>query len=71
MKLNLNVFSLLKMKQGHPISHKFESLSIGQAVFDAHPANFYHHAIKLNQTSACIFQMKDALNNADLLPFVH
>ena len=48
-------FSLLKVKQGHPISHKFQSLSRDQAAFDAHPANFYYHTIELYQTTACIF----------------
>ena len=43
------------MKQGRPISHKFQSLSIGQAAFDASPANFYYHAIELYQTIASIF----------------
>ena len=37
------------------MSHKFQSLSIGQAAFDAHTANFYYHAIELYQTTACIF----------------
>ena len=48
-------FSLLKVKYGHPIAHKLQSLSRDQAAFDAHPANFYYRTIELYQTTACIF----------------
>ena len=49
------LLSPLKVKHGHPIPHKFQSLSRDQAAFDAHPANFYYLTIELNQTAACIF----------------
>ena len=48
------LFSPLKVKQDHPVSHKFQSLSTSHAAFDAHPANFYYHVIELYQTTACI-----------------
>ena len=56
-------------KQGHPISHKFQSLSRDQAAFDAHPANFYYHTMQLYQTTACIFSNEIYIKNVDLLPF--
>ena len=51
LKLNLNVVQSIEGETRPQIPKSVDR----QAVFDAHPANFYYHAIELYQITACVF----------------